>query len=151
MKSEATTPPTRTEALAAFVKLARAAESVTARSFAGLANSGLTPSQFAVLEALLHKGALTQSQLAHKILRSGGNLTMVVDNLEKQELVERERSREDRRVITVHLTRKGDELIHRVFPQHAKRIQQEMSALTSHELQQLGRLCKKLGLREEIA
>jgi MarR family 2-MHQ and catechol resistance regulon transcriptional repressor len=78
-------------ALGTFVKLVRAAESVTARIHRHLIDTGLSVSQFGVLEALFHVGPLSQAEIAKKILRSTGNITMVIDNLEKRDLVKRER------------------------------------------------------------
>jgi MarR family 2-MHQ and catechol resistance regulon transcriptional repressor len=135
-------------ALNAFVKLVRAAESVGARLSGGLAEAGLTEGQFGALEALYHLGPLHQRELGAKLLRSGGNVTMIVDNLEKRGLVRRERGVEDRRFVTVHLTDAGRRLIARLFPAHAARITAEMSALTPAEQDELGRLCRKLGKRE---
>ena len=133
-------------ALSAYVKLMRAAESVTGRIHRHLADSGLTVSQFGVLEALYHLGPLTQGEIAGKILKSSGNITMVIDNLEKRGLVKRERSAKDRRCITVHLREKGFKLIDGIFPQHARIIAGEMSILKASEQEDLARLCKKLGL-----
>jgi MarR family transcriptional regulator, 2-MHQ and catechol-resistance regulon repressor len=138
-------------ALAAFVKLMRAAQSVSERSFRHLADSGLTPSQFAVMEALLHKGPLTQTELARKILRTGGNMTMVIDNLERDGMVRRERSSEDRRVVHVHLTKDGQVRIRHIFPKHAQQIEEQMAPLSASELKQLGSLCKRLGLGQTAA
>ena len=94
-------------ALNTYVKLMRAAESVTARTHRHLATLGLTLSQFAVLEALYHLGPLSQRQIGQKILRSSGNITMVIDNLEKRGLAQRKRSETDRRYFIVHLTHEG--------------------------------------------
>lgn len=138
-------PPAEVAALDAFIKLMRAAESVAGRAHAGLPKN-LTAAQFGVLEALLHRGPLCQSALAAKLLKSAGNLTLVVDNLERDGHVRRERDANDRRYVTVHLTPKGRELIEHVFPDVAAAIARELSALTPGEQVTLGELCKKLGL-----
>ena len=134
-------------ALRAYVKLLRATESITGRLNARLVENGLTWSQFGALEALLHLGPLCQRDLGEKLLKSTGNITMVVDNLEKRGLVRRERSTEDRRYITVHLTDAGREIIERVFPEHARALTAEMNVLTAEEQEELARLCRKLGLK----
>lgn len=131
-----------------YTKLMRAAESVTARVSRKMAEHDLTISQFGVLEALLHKGAMCQRDVAAKILKSTGNITLVIDNLEKQGLVTRERSLEDRRYYTIVLTDKGRTLIDSAFAEVEAAIIYEMSALTEDEQEVLGQLCKKLGLRE---
>ncbi len=73
-------------ALNAYVKLVRATESVSARAHRHLSAAGLTTSQFGVLEALCHLGSLSQTELAKKIHRRDGNITMVINNLEKRSL-----------------------------------------------------------------
>jgi MarR family 2-MHQ and catechol resistance regulon transcriptional repressor len=135
-------------ALNAFIKLTRAAESVGARLAGLVAGAGLTESQFGALEALYHLGPLHQCELGAKLLRSSGNITMVVDNLEKRGLVRRERGVEDRRYVTVHLTDAGRDLIRRVFPPHVAGVVAAMAALTPAEQEELGRLCRKLGKGE---
>src|SRR5690348_1430561 len=87
-------------ALAAYINLLRATNAVTSHSMKHLDEHGLTQSQFAVLEALYHVGPMCLSDLAHKILRTSGNLTMVVDNLEKTGMVKRVQSQEDRRFVS---------------------------------------------------
>lgn len=94
-------------ALNAFVTLMRCSKFLLARLSGGLRESGLTPSPFGTLEVLYHRGPLSQCEIARKILRTSGNMTMVVDNLEKRGLVRRERNAEDRRLSTVHLTERG--------------------------------------------
>jgi MarR family 2-MHQ and catechol resistance regulon transcriptional repressor len=134
-------------ALDAYIKLVRASESVVGRLGQNLrAEDDLPLSQFGVLEALMHLGPMCQRELGVKILKSSGNVTMVVDNLEKRGLVARRRSVEDRRVTEVDLTAKGRALIKGIFPRHAAEITAEMGRLTAAEQKQLGALCRKLGL-----
>lgn len=133
-------------ALNTYTKLMRAADSITARTHRHLSSKGLTISQFGVLEALYHLGPLTQKEIGQKILRSSGNITMVIDNLEKRALVARKRDKADRRVFIIHLTAEGNKLISKVFPPHATKISDEMSVLSAAEQETLGDLCKKLGL-----
>ena len=135
------------QALATYVVLMRAAESVTAALRPGLARMELTDSQFGVLEALYSLGPLCQRSLGEKILKTSGNITMVIDNLEKQDLVARNRSPEDRRMVMISLTEKGMHVIAHVFPVHAKNVLAEMSHITDAERTDLRRLCKKLGKR----
>lgn len=132
-------------ALSAFINFLRAADSVTARLDATIDAKGLTHGQFAVLEALLHLGPLNQCDLARKLLRSGGNLTVVIDNLEKQRWVKRARQKDDRRQVIVSLTPAGRRLIAGIFPQHARAIAAEMSRLTPAEQETFRALCRRLG------
>ena len=135
-------------ALNSYTKLMRAAETVTVRVSRTMSAAGLTISQFGVLEALHHKGPLCQRDIAAKILKSTGNITLVIDNLEKQGLVTRERVNEDRRFLTIKLTGKGTSLIKAVFANVEAAIVAEMGTLTEDEQELLGQLCKKLGLQE---
>src|SRR5271167_3164556 len=135
-------------ALLTYVKLMRAANS--ARSFAAssLSGTGLTLTQFAVLEALYHLGPMSLSDIAQKVLTTGGNLTMVVGNLEKQGLARRQQSPEDKRVQIVALTAKGKSLIRGMFPRHAAAIAEFLGVLSPEEQAHLGDLCRKLGRQE---
>lgn len=137
------------ETLNAFIKLTRASESVNSRLARHLSNTNLTISQFGTLEALLHLGPLNQRELGQKLLKSGGNITLVIDNLQKNGLVEKKTDPNDRRAVIVSLTPKGKEFIEEVFPQHLGRIKKEFSVLTSQEKEQLAGICKKLGKKDE--
>ena len=133
-------------ALNAFITLMRASEAVAASVNEGLAARRLTPSQFGVLEALLHLGPLCQGDLAGKLLRSGASLTSVVEGLEKKGLVVRQRTEEDKRFVRVALTHKGRKLVEDVFPGHAKAVASRFAVLPEKEQDELRRLCRKLGL-----
>ena len=143
-KSRSNTDETR--ALKTYVKLMRAAESITTRAHKHLSSAGLTVSQFGVLEAIHHLGPHSQKELGRKILRSSGKITMVIDNLEKRRLVRRERDTSDRRIFIVLLTDEGQKLIRKIFPSHAALITGEMSVLNATDQTVLGNLCKKVGL-----
>ena len=140
--------PVEVRALDAYIKLSRAADSLTTRIHRHLDASKLTISQFGVLEAVFHLGPLTQRDLAQKLLKSGGNMTLVIDNLEKRGLVRRDRQQEDRRCILVHLTKTGQALIEKIFPDHVAAILAEMSILSESEQEELSRLCRRLGRQE---
>src|SRR5262245_62303286 len=81
--------PGEVAALDAYIKLMRAAETLTARLQPGMAAVGLTVGQFGALEALLHLGPLCQRDLGRKLLRSNGNITVVVGKLAQRGLVRR--------------------------------------------------------------
>ncbi|MGM0587571.1 MAG: MarR family winged helix-turn-helix transcriptional regulator [Bacteroidota bacterium] len=134
--------------LNAFIKMMRATETINQRLNRHLTDHNLTVSQFGVLEALLHLGPLNQSSLGAKLLKSGGNITMVIDNLEKANWVRRKRNPKDRRSVLIHLTKKGKAFIESFFPEHLDKIREEFSVLTDDEKKQLARICKKLGKKE---
>ena len=134
--------------LNAFIKLMRATESINIRLNRHLAEADLTVSQFGTLEALFHLGPLNQRTIGEKLLKSGGNITMVIDNLEKCGYVTRRKDPDDRRAVLIHLTPEGKRFIKNFFPKHLERIKKEFSVLSEKEKETLADLCKKLGLRE---
>ena len=132
-------------ALNGFIALLRAADSLQAPLSRHVEAAGLTMGQFAVLEALLHLGPMSQSGLGGKLLRSGSNTTMVLDNLEERGFVKRRRRTDDRRAIEVSLSPAGRRRIAELFPQHARRITRLLSVLSQRDQQRLASLCKTLG------
>jgi MarR family transcriptional regulator, 2-MHQ and catechol-resistance regulon repressor len=134
------------EALNSYVKLLRAGRAVLGLVEPRLAASGLTVTQFGVLEAILHKGPLSQRELSQKVLTSPGNMTDLVDKLEARGLVRRTRQKLDRRAVQVELTTAGRAVIEPLFTAHAADIAQAMAPLNGDELRQLGGLLRKLGL-----
>ena len=140
--------PEQIRALDAYIKLQRATDSVSSRIAEHETTKEIGATQFGTLEMLYHLGPLHQKQIGEKLLISKSNVVAVIDKLEKQKLVRRERSEEDRRCIFVHLTDGGRMLIEKILPIHVAAITAEMSCLNAEELRELGRLCRKLGLRE---
>jgi MarR family 2-MHQ and catechol resistance regulon transcriptional repressor len=132
-------------ALRLWIALARC-YSTFARAVAGKVQEyGLTTPQFGILEALYHLGPLSLGELADKLLVTGGNVTYVMDRLEDQGLVYRERSPQDRRIIQAKLTEQGKELIARVFPGHGDYIERLAGHLDESEQEEMRALLKKLG------
>ena len=136
---------TEMRTLDTFIKLTRCTNSLFARLSERNTLGVITPSQFAVLEALYHLGSLTQGEVSTKVLKSGSNMTTVIDNLERDGLVRRERDAKDRRVINVHLTEAGSGKVDAVLPKHVGALVEEFSVLSASEQLTLGALCKKLG------
>ena len=134
-------------ALDSYIKFSRARKMMGSQTSRLLAEYHLSESQLGTLEALYYLGPMCQKDIGDKLLVSGGNMTMVINNLEKRGLVSRERDAKDRRQIMIHLTEKGQQLISDLFPKHAQYITDLMAVLTPEEQEQLGRLCKKLGLQ----
>jgi MarR family 2-MHQ and catechol resistance regulon transcriptional repressor len=133
-------------ALSTFVKLVRAHNTLYRLDGQHIRGDyGLTLPQFSVIDGIGHLGPMTMGELTRRMLATGGNTTVVVDNLEKAGLVQRCPSDEDRRVIRVELTAQGRALFERIFPDHAAFMQRAMSPLTEKEQGQLGDLLRKLG------
>lgn len=132
-------------ALSTWVKLARASATLNRHSAENIRSFGLTPPQFGVIESLGHLGPMKVGGLCEKMLVTGGNMTLVLDNLEKQGLVERVPSPEDRRAINVQLSTKGRDLFDKIFITHAEYITEMISVLNAEEQSKLSELLKKLG------
>jgi MarR family transcriptional regulator, 2-MHQ and catechol-resistance regulon repressor len=133
-------------ALDAYIKLMRAADSVTDRVHRHLAANALTVSQFGVLEALYHLGPLTLGVLAKKLLKSGGNMTLVAANLERRGLVRRTRVVGNRRYVTLTISPSGRRLVAAVFPRHVREIVAAFGPLPPRDQERLAALCRRLGL-----
>lgn len=138
-------------ALDTYIKFTRAYSAFEARLFSHGILGDLTISQFGVLETLYHLGPLCQGNISHKLLKSSGNITLVLDNLEKHGLVRRVRSVEDRRMVMLELTAAGKNLIAELFPKVAAMISDELSVLSPAEQRTLAELCRKLGRAKEKA
>ena len=110
-----------------------------------IAALGLCITDFAVLEALLHKGSLTISEIQAKVLLASGSMTAAVDRLEQRGLAARKSQSGDRRVRRIELTEDGQRLIERVFAEHARHLEEAMQVLDQQEKERLYDGLKKLG------
>jgi MarR family 2-MHQ and catechol resistance regulon transcriptional repressor len=133
-------------ALNTFIKLQRAATTFQSVLTRKETIGPLTLSQFAVLEALYYNGPMCVGEIGNKVLKSDGNMTLVVDNLEKQGYVERNRDPNDRRLVRVYITESGKALIEAIMPDHVATIEEMLSVLSAEEQHRLGELCRKLGI-----
>lgn len=138
-------------ALDTYIKLDRAADAVNRRVNGHLQETGLTVSQFGVLEAIYHLGPMSVGQIAAKVLCSSANLTMVIDNLVKRGLASRERRPDDRRAVIVSLTDDGRKLIAGLMPAHVAGVVTTFGILSPEEQATLSALCRKLGIGPEDA
>lgn len=132
-------------ALRLYVVLSRASEALHAHTKSDIESHGLTQTEFAILEALYHKGSMLLGEVQKKILVSSGGITFLIDKLVQRGLVQRRRCESDRRARYAELTDAGRDLIARIFPGHADVIRQAVAGLTPAEQQTLTELLKKLG------
>jgi MarR family 2-MHQ and catechol resistance regulon transcriptional repressor len=145
MRAKKTYGPDVDRALALWVKLARAFATFDRLVAEDVRRFDLTLPQFGVIECLGHLGPMTLGDLSRKHLTSCGNMTVVVDNLEKEGLVERRQAEGDRRTTYAHLTTRGRSTFRKTFPAHARRIRDIASVLSPREQDELSFLLKKLG------
>lgn len=132
-------------ALDCFIKLFRASEVVKNKSTRIVNESGFSDGQFFVLDALYHIGDMSQKLLSEKIMRTEGNLTMIISNLFKRKLIKKIRSKDDGRVYIISITAKGKSEYEKVFPFFLEAVKNDFSVLTKEEKIFLQNVCKKLG------
>jgi MarR family 2-MHQ and catechol resistance regulon transcriptional repressor len=125
----------------------RTLEAIARRSVEGL---GMCLSDFAVLEALLHKGPLPVSEIGAKVLLTSGSMTAAVDRVAHRGLAVRKNDPNDRRARVVHLTARGRRLIGEMFARHGQEMEQAVSVLTVEERSELVGLLRELGQGAEL-
>src|SRR6185295_7339905 len=130
-------PPETESALKLWVVLSRAHASISSHAVAHAAEHGLSLTEFAILEALYHRGRMVLGEIQRRILVSSGGITFLVDRLAEKGLVVRQECLEDRRAKYVALTREGTRLIRDLFPSHAR---------TNAEQEEATQLLRTLGL-----
>ena len=128
-----------------LISLSRTTQAVHRRSAEIFMKGGLTTSQFAVLEALYHKGSMTINEIIESILSSPGNMTVVINNLEKEQLITRCVNPDDKRSSLITITDTGKEKIEEIFPDHLKDLEICFKVLSADEKEQIVNILKKLG------
>jgi DNA-binding MarR family transcriptional regulator len=103
----------------------------------------LTPMQFSVLDVLYSKGEMKISELVGTILATSGNMTVVVKNMERDGLIYRQQSEDDRRAFLVGITEKGEKIIRKALPDHIKLIEEAFSILDDQEKADMIEIMKK--------
>ncbi|WP_232696267.1 MarR family winged helix-turn-helix transcriptional regulator [Brevibacillus daliensis] len=144
-QGESTVVDVTQESLDLLIVLTRSYNWVTLHVNKFLRQYGLNPTEFGVLEVLYHKGGMPLQQIGEKILISSGNITYVIDKLEKRGLLLRKPCKADRRVIYAELTEEGHKLIAEIFPLQHQNLEESLQGLTLEEKRQIIPLLKKLG------
>jgi MarR family 2-MHQ and catechol resistance regulon transcriptional repressor len=127
-------------------KATRAAERQAQES---VRSTGLGLTDFAILEALLHKGPMPVNAFREKVLLTSGSMTAAVDRLERAGWVRRGPSPDDRRTRLVHLTEKGRRRIVPVFEQHKADMERAFSRFNRAERRTLAELLRKFRREEK--
>src|ERR1700730_8826383 len=143
MKKDAPTP------IHTWLVMMKAMQAMTRYSLAGLEKSCLGASDFAVLEALLHKGPLPVNVIGPKVNLTTGSISVAVDRLVAKGLVSRAECAEDRRVRIVALTPRGKSVITPIFRAHVETMEKVFAGLSRHELRKLEQQWKRVGKQAE--
>ncbi|MDE1154817.1 MAG: MarR family transcriptional regulator [Acidobacteriaceae bacterium] len=138
--------PSSTSSAALWVVLARAYRSMAAFVEHSVAGLGIGLSDFMILEALLHKGAMTMSALCDVVLLKNASMTAAVDRLEERGLVHRANDEHDRRVRFVQLTAEGTTVIKRLYARHERDLDEVMAGVPEAQREELRRTLKTIGL-----
>lgn len=136
-------------ALKAFVVLMKASKTLQEVVKKDIAHHGMKTSDFAVLEALYHKGRQTIKQISEAVLINTGSITYVIDKLEKNDLLRRTNCKEDRRVIFIEITDKGKQLMDEIFPKHQAKIEEIFSDIPEEDVRILIESLKTAGKKAE--
>ena len=132
-----------------FKTFARAFKSVSEHSIRDSKEHGFNPTEFSVLELLYTKGPQKLQQIGSRLLLVSGNVTYVIDKLEKNEFIYREQDPKDKRSVYANLTEKGRTYLDEIYPVHTLRMARAFSGLSIDEQQQLMALLKKAGVHSQ--
>jgi len=143
MKKDAPTP------VHAWLVMMKAMQAITRYALANLEETGLGLSDFAVLEALLHKGPLPVNVIGPKVNLTPGSISVAVDRLVAKGLVSRAESSQDRRVRIVALTPRGESVITPIFRAHVATMEKVFAGLSRDEMRQLEQQLKRVGRQAE--
>lgn len=131
--------------LKAFVVIMKAAKTLEGKVTDDVANRDMNMAEFTTLETLYNKGPQTVRQISNGVLIKFGSITYVIDKLVKKEYVERINSTEDRRVVYIHITKKGKKVMDAVFPQHKKAIERMFQDVSDFDKEMIIEVLKKIG------
>lgn len=129
----------------AWLVMMKAMRALTRYAAAGIDETGLGLSDFAVLEVLLHKGPMPVNTIGPIVDLTPGSISIAVDRLVAKDLVSRVESAEDRRVRIVALTPSGKDLIVSAFRKHSGQMKRVFSKLSPEELRDFEVALKKIG------
>jgi MarR family 2-MHQ and catechol resistance regulon transcriptional repressor len=128
-----------------WLMLMKAHRSMVRHAERSIVSLDMCISDFAVLEALLHKGPQSVGEIGRRVDLTSGSITTAIDRLEKRGLVARTAHASDRRARVVHLTPDGKARITNVFASHKKAMDRGAHGLSKAERGTLIELLKKLG------
>lgn len=133
--------------LKSFVVILKASKTLEELVKRDIAGHGMKMSDFAILEALYHKGRQTIKQISEAVLINTGSITYVIDKLEKNNLLRRTNCKDDRRVIYIEITKKGNDLMNEIFPEHQRQIEEIFADVSDEDKKVLIETVKTVGKR----
>jgi MarR family 2-MHQ and catechol resistance regulon transcriptional repressor len=136
---------------AAHIRLVfwKANKAIEKADLASIADTGLTISDFTIMEVLLHRGPLPINAIGEKVLLTSGSMTAAINRLDKKGFVTRIQDPADGRCFHVHLTKNGRHIIEQAYAKHESNLERIAAVLTDEERGNLVRLLKKIGYQAE--
>lgn len=141
-------PNLNLKALTVLVRATNALHELIKRD---VAQYGLNPTEFSVLELLYHRGRQPIQSIGKKVLIASSSITYVVDKLAAKNYVERKACPEDRRVTFAELTDEGQQLMETIFPKHEQVINDVFQDMEQREMEEMICTVKKIGCRSQKA
>ena len=128
-----------------FLILNRCGLSVNKNIYPIFKKENITEAQFYVLELLYHKGDMKIKEIVEKTFSSGGTMTVIIDNLEKESLILRKQDPRDKRSSLISITEKRYSVVEKVFNNHINNLDKVLGVLEDKEKENLIDLLRKLG------
>jgi DNA-binding MarR family transcriptional regulator len=125
----------------AWLRLFRVFQKIDRASSEHLRTWGLSTAQFDILARVGASRGITQQELADRLLVTKGNISQLLDRMEKLGLLRR--CQEKRSNILV-LTEQGRALYDRVVPAQEQLIEEKLASLSSSEVADMQRLLRKV-------
>jgi MarR family 2-MHQ and catechol resistance regulon transcriptional repressor len=136
----------RVDAPGLWIVLMRCHHALSKIAERSIEDTGLGLTDFVALEALLHKGPQTITEIQNRVLLASGSMTAAVDRLEEKGFIRRTSAPGDRRVKILKLTPAGKRIAEAAYRRHAAELESAMTVLNTTEKQELRVILKKLGL-----
>ena len=136
----------RVDAPGLWIVLMRCHHALSKIAERSIEDSGLGLTDFVALEALLHKGPQTITEIQNRVQLASGSMTAAVDRLEEKGLIRRTSAPGDRRVKVLKLTPAGKRIAEAAYRRHAAELESAMTVLSPTEKLELRTTLKKLGL-----
>jgi len=132
------------KSMATWIQLLRSYNKIRTKEVSYITSFGITMNQFEVLEVLYHRGDLNIGSITKLIMSTPGNVTVVVRNLKRDNYVVSIPSPTDKRSSILSITKKGKDIIEKLFPDHAKHMVDYFKVLDGQEMDTLYKLLRKL-------
>ena len=104
----------------------------------------VTPEQWIVLHQLWNKEGVTQQELCVNTFKDKPSMTRLIDNLERQSLVERRTNKEDRRINMIYLTPEGKNMKQKIYPIVTRSMQMAFEGISDDDLELLRKGMSKI-------